>query len=84
MFQTVDFGEKKTHFLGRNGEFVCTGLELFSSDHLQMITVFPVTSQGKTGRCMIEVPVEHIDDFIKGLKSLKQGIELKEGERGGN
>jgi hypothetical protein len=44
---------KDTQFLGRNGTFRATGLEIYSS---ASVVLRPITSKGKTGRCGIEIP----------------------------
>ena len=55
-------------FLGRNGEFKSTGLEVGSLSKEWIVQ--PITSRGVVGRCYISIPHEDLPDVIKMLQSL--------------
>lgn len=63
----VDFA-RETSFLGRNGEFKCSGVQVLTvgSD----VQIAPITSRGDTGRCCIEVPKESLPALITELQKL--------------
>jgi hypothetical protein len=44
-------------FLGRNGRFRATGIEVTGLREHGEITIEPITSRGRIGRCCIEVPI---------------------------
>lgn len=54
--------DKPTKFLGRNGMFDCTGLEIFLVE--DVIYISPITSKGETGRAEIQIPKENVLDVI--------------------
>ena len=59
----------QTTFLGRNGSFKCDGFEFSkdSSNGFDTVSIFPITSQNRTGRCRIEVAEKDINNFIDAL-----------------
>lgn len=64
---------KPTTFLGRNGMFAATGLEInpyLTADNHSVVVLEPVTSRGVIGRCNIEIPVEDIPSLIAELQAL--------------
>ena len=71
------FAGKMSQFLGRNGFFKCTGFALYRADvpnetdfpgyATDTIRIYPVTSRGHDGRCMIEIPVAEVKQFTKEL-----------------
>jgi len=73
-----------TSFLGKNGMFKCTGVNVTRADfnnEKPYITIAPITSKEVIGRCMIRVPVENIPDLIKLLQekfdeNLPENIEI--------
>ena len=68
MPETMSF-KKNTTFLGRNGEFKCSGLSVASfSDY---VLIEPITSKGEVGRCSIRIPVESIGGLCRLLKEAK-------------
>lgn len=75
---------KTTSFLGRNGCFKATGLELSTAGSKSVI-LEPVTSKDEIGRCFIEIPREDILDLIAELEKLappvckRCGNDLKRG-----
>lgn len=79
---------KQTTFLGRNGVFKATGLEItrcLDADDRSVIVLEPVTSKGVTGRCNIEIPPEDIPALIVELQKFnlgcrKCGCKLKKGQ----
>jgi hypothetical protein len=58
----------KPRWLGRNGQFNGYGLDIFRSEH-DKIMLTPIGKRG-AGRCLIEIPVTDIDNFIKALRKL--------------
>jgi hypothetical protein len=63
-------------FTGRNGTFFCTGvylelLGLGTPESVRRLTIMPVTSKGRAGRCDIDIPVDKLDELITALTSLK-------------
>lgn len=62
--------KKVSAFLGRNGRFKSTGLNVYESVISGDICIVPITSKGLVGRSMIAVPKENVQDLIKTLKDL--------------
>jgi hypothetical protein len=60
---------KNYYFLGRNGVFKQSGIEIF--DLGDVIEIAPITSKNETGRCWISIPANQIDEFIQLLKNRK-------------
>jgi hypothetical protein len=55
-------------FLGRNGSFVCKGLNIVYGDNF--IDIYPITSKGNDGRCRIPIPYASLHGLIKCLVQL--------------
>ena len=55
-------------FLGRNGLFMQSGIELGVNDGKIILT--PLTSKKVAGRCFIDIPVEHAEEVGKALIDL--------------
>lgn len=74
---------RTTDFLGRNGSFQCTGLSIhrinpslskfLGSNH---ITIFPITSKNKIGRCFIVIPQENVSEVCAALQGDLLGLVL--------
>lgn len=68
-------GDSETTFgpeaLGRNGYVKCRGFT-FMKLKQDSIRVYPITSKGADARCFMEVPIEHVDEFIKKLQRVKE------------
>jgi len=58
--------------LGRNGYVNCRGFTLMKYKRGNAIRVYPITSKGADARCFMEVPIEHVDEFIKKLQRVKE------------
>ncbi|MBA4372271.1 MAG: hypothetical protein C0402_05365 [Thermodesulfovibrio sp.] len=56
-------------FVGRNGTFVATGVEISRLENQSHIAIEPVTSRGITGRCCIEVPT---DDTLQLAEAIQE------------
>ncbi len=56
---------RKVKFIGRNGCFQCTGVEI--SNIQGVVTIEPITSKGEVGRCQIEIPQESVNDFVNAI-----------------
>lgn len=66
MLKIITF-KRNTAFLGRNGYFKCSGLEISRDGDL--VQLQPVTSKGLTGRCLIEIPAEHVVEVLRAMKA---------------
>ena len=63
--------------LGRNGTIKMSGITLYwhPGDRLLLC---PITSRGRDGRCMIDIPASHLDQFLTAILALRAGIEPEE------
>lgn len=74
----INFKEM-TQFLGRNGYFKSKGIRVrrSKSDNpnyaRETIRIYPITSKEEEGRCFVEVPIENLIPFIKGLQAIAEG-----------
>ncbi len=68
-----------TFFLGRNGTFTATAIQMFktSNGHLW---INPVTSKGKAARCEIVIDKDAIKEFVDGVNEIYQ--KEREGQNG--
>src|SRR5512137_651482 len=57
---------KTVSFIGRNGCFKSTGLDILKLGNV--VTIQPITSKGVAGRCMIEIPFGDIPSLIAELE----------------
>jgi len=55
-------------FLGRNGMFTSTGLDILESNNI--VYLWPITSKKDTARCEIQIPVEDLPQLIKELQDI--------------
>lgn len=60
---------KITSFLGRNGNFKQSGINIFDTDDTIYLT--PITSKGDLGRCEISIPKEDVSRLIAQLQKIK-------------
>ena len=58
-------------FEGKNGYFNSIGLQLTKHNGEDILNIYPITSKNKVGRCLIEIPIEEIDNLIEILKKFK-------------
>lgn len=58
-------------FEGRNGYFNSIGLRLIKLEKEDILSIYPITSKNNIGRCLIEIPIEEIDNLIEILKKFK-------------
>lgn len=63
--------KRHVKFQGRNGYFNSIGLQLTKHDNDDILNIYPITSKNNVARCLIEIPVEEIDDLIEILKKIK-------------
>ena len=75
MNEKINFN-RKVHFQGRNGWFQSIGLAIFQVQNEDVINIQPITTKEKVGNCMIEIPIEEIDNLIEILNKIKDGITL--------
>jgi len=57
-------------FLGRNGYFKQSGIEIMDEDCSNEIVLSPITSKKQIGRAFLTLPKDKIPEFIKALKSM--------------
>lgn len=58
-------------FEGRNGYFNSIGLQLTKHNNDDILNIYPITSKNNVAKCLIEIPVEEIDNLIEILKKIK-------------
>lgn len=63
--RSIKFYERHGHFLGRNGFFKASGVEVNSFEDTLILS--PITTKGVVGRCQIHIPSEDIEQLIKEL-----------------
>jgi len=60
-------------FTGRNGVGFCCGVNVtllnYSESCVSRVMLAPITSQGKLGRCDIDIPIKDVPALIKLLKA---------------
>ncbi len=60
--------KENVQFEGRNGYFKSIGLKVIENHKEGLIELYPITSKGKTGRCLIEIPKENLQELWKMIK----------------
>lgn len=60
--------------LGRNGYMKQIAINMDYDVLNKQIILYPVNSRGDYGRCQLNVPLEHLDEFIQKLQNLKNSI----------
>ncbi len=71
--KTLDVHYDKTvRFIGRNGYFKQSGIEIAANKNIVILQ--PTTSKGETGRCSIEIPIENVAAVMNALSQLT-GVE---------
>lgn len=68
--------ERTTRFTGRNGNFKCSGVELYPLDHNKVILLSALTGRGDVARCDIEIPLEAVPALIAKLQALVCSVEV--------
>ena len=63
--------KRQIHFEGRNGYFNSIGLKITKFDKDNILNIYPITSKNNVARCLIEIPVEEINNLIEILKKIK-------------
>jgi len=71
----IDYRKEKTYqSLGRNGWIHTNGLDVYSflggEERGMVLRLSPVTSKGKVGRCVIEIPLVQAPMLAKKIASL--------------
>jgi NADH/NAD ratio-sensing transcriptional regulator Rex len=51
--------------------FNSIGLQLTKHNGEDILNIYPITSKNNIGRCLIEIPIEEIDNLIEILKKFK-------------
>lgn len=60
---------KSTTFFGRNGCWGASGVNITTWDDYDQIEIIPITSKNKLGSCRINIPKEHLQEFINKLQT---------------
>lgn len=68
--------KRHVKFEGRNGYFNSIGLKITKFEKDDILNIYPITSKNNIGRCLIEIPIEEIDNLIKVLNKIKDGNTL--------
>ena len=61
--------KRQVHFEGRNGYFKSIGLRFEKFEKDNILNIYPITSKNNTARCLIEIPIEEINNLIKTLNN---------------
>jgi hypothetical protein len=81
---TIDdiYFNQEAHFLGRNGQFKASGVNVDLQPGVKcgegVITLTPFTSKGILGRCSIEIPVEIAGELASALRKAVKETNRKE------
>lgn len=74
MITTLKYQNKDLcNFLGRNGHFKQTGIEVYLFEHYAEIS--PITSKNETGRAWLQIPIEEIPALIEHLQEIVEHIK---------
>lgn len=68
--------KRHVKFEGRNGYFNSIGLKITKFEKDDILNIYPITSKNNIGRCLIEIPIEEIDNLIETLNKIKNGNTL--------
>lgn len=60
---------KPTDFFGRNGIWEASGINISTWDNYDQIELIPITSKNKLASCRINIPKEHLQEFINKLQT---------------
>jgi len=75
---------KRTDALGRNGQSICTGIELMETElnewddygkrikTLPIVEISPLNSRSGVTRCHIDIPIESIPEIVEQLQKVSQ------------
>lgn len=84
---------KRTDALGRNGQSLCTGVELMEMStnvyddlfigKFPSVEISPLNTRSGVTRCHIDIPVESIPEVIKELEKIymQEKFFVEEGEQ---
>ncbi len=76
---TIKF-KRQVNFMGRNGFFKSTGLDVLVDRQRKIVTLSPITSKGMIGNCAIEVPLEAWGKMpIFAQRAIKRFAPMKAG-----
>lgn len=72
---SIEFS-RGVNFIGRNGYFMSSGIQMIKSARRggDNIELYPITSKGNIGNCLMEIPLEDLDTVIHHLTELKKTI----------
>ena len=68
--------KRHVKFGGRNGYFNSIGLKITKFEKDDILNIYPITSKNNVARCLIEIPVEEINNLIEILNKIKNGNTL--------
>lgn len=69
MEQKVVKFNKNTTFFGRNGVWDASGIDITTYENYDQIELIPITSKNKLASCRINIPKEHLQEFIDKLQT---------------
>lgn len=70
-------------FTGRNGTFLCCGVEIKLCDNYlaypvqknSIVQISPITSKGAVGHCTLSIPVSQLERVITELNNISQACK---------
>ena len=65
--------DRMTNFTGRNGYFVCSGIEVMPLESDKKVMLTPLTGRGDCARCNVTIPVESLPELITALQACLPG-----------
>lgn len=76
MIKEINYRTPRT-FLGRNGMFKQSGIEVMTHSDGLGVRISPVTSKGQIGRAWIDIPWENLEETCKALNDAKNALWVK-------
>lgn len=64
---TLEFSREGARAMGRNGLMMQIGARVSYWESARVLTIEPVNTIG-VGNCMVQIPVEDVEDFIEALR----------------
>jgi len=77
----IEYGEHPTYFLGLDGRFASSGLQIADRDNTTLLT--PLTSKGEAGKSFIEIPNEEARAIAYALLSIARKHQSQEAKEKG-
>jgi len=64
--------ETTQYFLGRNGYFKQSGIEVQNNNFGANVLLRPITSKKQIGRASLSIPYMHLSEFIGALQEINK------------